>query len=226
MQNALAKRKQVKMFADFALKQYGLSIQKLQEALDGDLVLATYTGNINNRQEGLLALKLNNQKKFETILNMAEEQELVTRTAKGRYTFAPSLHNFLSDNLPIDIGSSFDNQMLLIDGMAFISGNIDRLDAIELGEIKSNPQSPENVKNLLNQNPLALYIDFNSLKRIGVPGAADLDEMEFNSNRQGANFQLGMKNQEENSLHAIFEAINSAFVEENEKRQPVSQEKS
>ena len=43
--------------------------------LDGDLVFATYTGNVNNRQEGLFAIKLNNQASFETFLAMAEERD-------------------------------------------------------------------------------------------------------------------------------------------------------
>jgi len=227
LHTALSKRPQVKMFADFALKSYGLSINKLKNALDGDFVFATYTGNVNNRQEGLFAIKLNDQTQFEAFLTLAEENDLVTKTGNGRYNIAPSLNKMLGNILPfeLDLGSAFDNQLMIQDGVAFIAGNIDRLDNIAAKSIKNTKQVPTNIKEMVGANPLALFIDFNSLKRVGMLNTASLNLLELIGNKKGADFQLSMKNQEINSLQAIFEAINEAFLETKEQKQPVSQEK-
>lgn len=228
LHTALSKRPQVKMFANFALKSYGLSIDKLKNTLDGDFVFATYTGNVNNRQEGLLAVKLNNQTQFEAFLTLAEENDLVTKTGNGRYLIAPSLYKMFAKILPFEmqIGSPFDNQLMLHDGIAFITGNIDRLDNIAQGTIVSTKQVPTNIKEMVDTNPFALFIDFNSLKRVGILNTTSLNLLTLISNKKEADFQLSMQNQEINSLQAIFEAINEAFLETREQKQPVSQEKS
>lgn len=226
LHTALSKRPQVKMFADFALKSYGLSIDKLKNALDGDFVFATYTGNVNNRQEGLFAIKLNNQAQFEAFLSVAEEKDLVTKTGNGRYIIAPSLHKMVTNILPIELGSPFDNQLMLHNGIAFISGNIDRLDKVENGTIKSTKQLPTNINEMVHTNPLALFIDFNSLKRVGMLNTESLNLLELVGNKKGADLEISMKNEGINSLQAIFEAINEEFIRTNERKQPVSQEKS
>ena len=226
LHTALSKRPQVKMFADFALKSYGLSINKLKSALDGDLVFATYTGNINNRQEGLFAIKLNNQAQFEAFLTIAEENELVTKTGNGRYILAPSLHKMVTNFLPIDLGSPFDNQLMLHNGIAFISGNVARLDDIEKGNIISTKQLPVSLNKMVNQNPLSLFVDFNSLKRVGMMNTESLNLLELVGNKKGADLEVSMQKEGINSLQAIFEAINEEFIRTSEQKQPVSQEKS
>ncbi len=226
LNTALSKRPQIKMFADFALKSYGLSIQKLNGALDGDFVFATYTGNVNNRQEGLFGIKLNNPDEFEAFLTLAEQKELVTKTGNGRYLLAPTLPKMLASILPLEVGDVFDNQLMIHDGIAFISGNMTRLDAIENGTIVKANKAPANVIQMVNENPLALFVDFNSLKRIGLPGTNALDLLELSGNKKGADFQLGMKNESINSLQAIFEILNEEFLKDKEQKQEVSQEKS
>ena len=79
---------------------------------------------------------------------------------------------------------------------------------------------------MVNENPLALFVDFNSLKRIGLPGTSDLDLLELSGNKKGADFQLGMKNESVNSLQAIFEILNKEFLKDKAQKQEVSQEKS
>ncbi len=226
LNTALSKRPQIKMFADFALKSYGLSIQKLKNALDGDFVFATYTGNVNNRQEGLFAIKLNNPAEFEAFLAVAEQKELVSQTGNGRYLLAPTLPKMLASILPLEVGSAFDNQLMIQDGIAFISGNTTRLDAIDTGTIVTVNKAPSNIVKMVNENPLALFVDFNSLKRIGLPGTSALDLLELSGNKEGADFQLGMKNESINSLQAIFEIVNDEFIKDKELKQEVSQEKS
>ncbi|MEM1123906.1 MAG: DUF4836 family protein [Bacteroidota bacterium] len=226
LHQALNKRSQVKMFVDFALKSYGLSIKKLKDALDGDMVFATYTGNVNNRQEGLFAIKLNQTATFEAILAIAEDNELVTKTGRGRYLVSPSLNKMLSSFLPMDLGSEFDNQLIIHEDIAFLSGNINRLDAIENGTIAKTDQIPQNIQAIANENPIGILVDFNSMKRVGVPLGIDLDEIACLGNQEGVDFQLTMKNKKVNSLQAIFEAINREFLKTREQKQPVSQEKS
>jgi len=223
---ALSKRPQVKMFADFALKRYGLSIEKLKNALDGDLVFTTYTGNVNNRQEGLFAIKLNNQAQFEAFLTIAEEKDLVTKIGNDRYLIAPSLHKMVANILPFEMGDAFDNQLMIHDGIAFIAGNISRLDDIEKGNIKTTKQLPVDINRMVNENPLALFIDFNALKRVGVLNTESLDVLDLVGNKKEAALQLSMQKKGINSLQAIFEAINEEFVKTREQKQPVSQEKS
>ena len=226
LNTALSKRPQVKMFADFALKSYGLSIDKLKSALDGDFVFTTYTGNINNRQEGLFAIKLNNQIQFEAFLTLAEEKDLVTKTGQGRYIIAPSLNKMVTSILPLEMGSPFDNQLMIHDGIAFISGNISRLDDIEKGNIRAAKKLPTNIGHMVNENPLALFIDFNALKRVGMLSTESLNLLELIGNKKGAEVELSMQNEGINSLQAIFEAINKDFIKTREQTQPVSQEKS
>lgn len=226
LHTALSKRPQVKMFADFALKSYGLSIQKLKDALDGDFVFATYTGNVNNRQEGLFALKLQDPSQFQAFLKLAEEKELVTQTGNGRYLLSPTLPKMLASILPLEIGSPFDNQLLIKDGIAFISGNTSRLDAIDNETIVTSDKAPINIVKMVNENPLALFVDFNSLKRVGLPGTSALNLLELSGDKKGADFQLGMKNESINSLQAIFEILNEEFIKGKELEQEVSQEKS
>ena len=226
LNTALSKRPQIKMFADFALKSYGLSIQKLEDALDGDFVFATYTGNVNNRQEGLFALKLKDPAQFEAFLKLAEEKELVTYIGNDRYLLAPTLPKMLASILPIEIGSAFDNQLMIHDGMAFISVNTDRLEAIDNGTIVTADKAPANIVKMVNENPLALFVDFNSLKRVGLPGTSRLNLLEFSGNKKGADLQLGLKDESINSLQAIFEIINEEFLKDREQKREVSQEKS
>ncbi|MEM6317006.1 MAG: DUF4836 family protein [Bacteroidota bacterium] len=226
LRQALVKRSQIKMFADFALKSYGLSIQKLKDALDGDVVFTTYTGNINNRQEALVGFKLNQKTAFLSLLEMAEEKEYVTKTGKGRYLINPNFSNAISNIVPFDIGTSFDNQLIIKEDIAFISGNISRLDAIEMGDISPTDRVSQDVLELTEANTLALFADFNSLKRLGIPWTPAMDKLMWNINGKGSNFELTMRQEEVNSLQAIFEAVNDEFLKDKAQKQPVSQEKS
>jgi hypothetical protein len=127
----------------------------------------------------------------------------------------------------MEIGDVFDNQLMIVDGIAFLSSNIELLDKIESGDLKNSTQQvPTNINAMVKQNPIALFLDFNSLKRTGVPGANSLDILEFSSNKLEANLNLELKDKSVNSLQAIFEAVNKEYLTNKEKRQPVSQEKS
>ncbi len=225
LDNVLSKRPQVRSFADFFLNTYHLSIKKLTDILDGDLVLATYTGNINNRQEGLLATKIKDQREFENLLALAEENELVIKTETGRYNISPRIGKVLSQMSYFSITNSNESQLILKDGIAFLSGNAALLDQIESGRLEATEQLPVNIKSLVNQHPLALFLDFNSLKRVGIPGVKNFDQLQFSSTGRGADFKLDMKEKKINSLYAIFKAINQEFLKDREQKQTVSEGK-
>ena len=55
----------------------------------------------------------------------------MTKTGNGRYLIAPSLIKTVANILPFEIGSPYDNQLMIHNGIAFIAENIDRLDDIE-----------------------------------------------------------------------------------------------
>ena len=222
----LNKRPQVKAFANFFLKTYALSVDRIKNTFDGDLLMATYTGNVNNRMEGLFATKINNQDSFEELMNIAEEKEWVTKTGKGRYRISPTLFKILTGFFPIEIGDAYDSQLIIKEGIAFLSSNIDLLDEIEAGPDADSSIQIEDLSKIINQNPLSLFLDFNALKRIGISRVESLSRLEFKSDKRTANFRLDMQEKEGNSLLTIFKAINTEFKKSLEQKQPVSQTKS
>jgi len=226
LDQTLRKRPQVKAFVDFFLKSYGLSTKNLQTILDGDIALATYLGNINNRQESIFAFRLKNRAVFEKLMLQAEENELVTKTGKDRYLISPQIIRLAKEWIPIELGEVFDNQLMIKDDIAFLAANIEQLDAIESGSILQNKLLPQSIKELFNNNPVSLFLDFKNLKRMGIPAAEALNQLNWTGNKNGSDFKLEMKTKNTNSLQELINAYNDYFIQTREQKQTVSQEKS
>lgn len=226
LDKALSKNMQMKMFADFALGSYGLSIKKLAETFDGDLAAATYTGKINNRQEGLIVTKIKDLDKLTALLTIAEDKELLTKIGEGRYNLSSQMSKVFAGMPNLDMEGLQKSQLMFKGDLAIFSSSVEILDAIEGGTITSTQQLPTNVKSMFKQNPVALFMDLSSLKRMGVQGDNPFKTLEVSSSSKKSDLNFEMIEKEGNSLNTILKSANEEFKRKRTQRQSVSGGKS
>jgi len=112
-------------------------------------------------------------------------------------------------------GERTQAQMFLQDDILFIGEPEGSINALKSGSLSLGGVS-KNVKKVINDKTIGLYLDFNSLgAMMGDLNGFDLDALEdmvFSLGGGEGEFKIGMRDKNTNSLKALFQWINSLYL--------------
>jgi len=212
----LSERPQAKSFANFALKEYGLTLDNISDAFNGDLLLSTYENEGDNGTTGLFMTKISNIEVFYKFSALALEYELITKSEDGLYQInGNGFNQAMSGFGPGSSRINTAGKILIHDDMMFISGDENLLANIKAGSLKGGTVKKD-VYKLLSGQIFGLFTDFDAIKK----GRDDMKEMEkikdirATANRKSSTMNIEMHDKKVNSLKLIFEAINNAYLKD------------
>jgi len=204
-----------KSFINFALMEYGLKLDDLAAIFDGDMSIAAYTGQSKKEADGLVLIKVKDQDKLEKILELGEEFEVLSKITKDHYKlgFQSVGPNF---NAPFGGSSQLktEGELLIKDGMIYISSSSNIIEQIRDEDFRAASKEGW-AKELLRNSSFSTFVDFNNIAPIqeSLEGEG-LDQLKIVAKDGQSTMHLQMKDDNINSLKALMEMINKAYLKE------------
>jgi hypothetical protein len=213
----------VKGISSGALREFGVSFADLIEAFSGDAAVAVYQERSDrtlNIPYFLLALDIEDEGKLNNMLMAAVEAGFLRSVGEDRYELLrkPELNNE-ADSLPATAPESGE-EMLIKNGVVYLSSNDDLLDAIAGGNFNTGGQLPKDLAELAAQNAIAALADLAWMAKVEDDFANfPARRMQFTTSREKAEATMEMNDQEENSLKQFFEWMNTEYQQKEIRRQ-------
>lgn len=209
----LTERPQAKSYVNFVLQEYGLSLDDISDAFNGDLLLSTYNNTDDNGTTGLFMTKIGKRDVFDKFISLAIEYELLTKTDDNTYSMnAGNMGRGMSS--PFGTGSlNTQGKLVIHDDILFMSADEDLLNSIKAGTYKGSFISKDKYK-MLSNNIFAAFADIEMLKNFSEElNSLDVKEVTTSSNRKNSVLNVEMNNKNVNSLKSIFEMVNKAYLQ-------------
>lgn len=212
----LSLRPQSKGMVDFALKESGLTMKDLVSTFGGDIMVAGFGGNNILNGNGLFSTNIKNTEKLNAIIDAAIENNVLVELSDNHYKV---MTVGMAGGFSISRGKGY-GQALIHDGLLFFSNDEALLTKIKEGGFNKGDRAPAAVLKMLKNNTFASHFGIEALKKMD-DDFADLNftDMKLNVKGDEADFKLDLKDDSKNSLKAIFEMINEAYLKNNRKIQ-------
>ena len=208
----LTDRPSNKNFANFALKEYGLTVDDLTKAFDGDLVIAAYEGQNSDKQKGLFATPINDESVFNKIIALGKDYEVLKEEGKGMYQFdASEFKNFKFKGMEIDKYA----WLMIHDEMLFISGDKEMLNNVRGGLFSGVKKIDKEINNNIMVNIFSAYLDAETIKKYNDNlDSGALTDLILSAARNDAKFNMEFEDKSKNSLKLLMEMLNEGFLKE------------
>ncbi len=207
----LSERPLTKDKADFVLNNLsGLKRKELLETFSGDMMLASYSTELVNKEDILVALAFKNEKKAKEFFEEALANKKLKEIEKDYY----KLISIGGDDFSITVNKGLA-KLLYKDGLLLYSPNEDLLMQVKNGELGVNKEAQQIMKSFKG-NSINGWVNFNKLSG-SFSGASNefIKDVKFNANGNGADFIIETMDKNSNSLKAIFEQINNDYITKN-----------
>ncbi len=189
-------------YVDFALQDYGLSMDDIAATFDGDLFFGAYPGASKDDGHGIFATKLSSDEVIFEVLKAGVELGAIEKIADSRYRLKGRSSAEMNP-----FGKNGEGYLMVNDGFLYASSSEAVLDQIAAGGFAKNDFSKK-ITNLSQDNIFALLTDFAALKKVVEDADFSLlNDLEFTTARKGGTFNLSFKDENENSLKQLMEAI-------------------
>lgn len=200
----LAERPQAKSFINFSLREYGLSVDDIVNALAGDVMLAAY----NNEDgvvagHGILGLAYADKAALNKLLDTAVAFDILSKVSDEEYQASTMLAR-MNTNMK-------DARLLIKKDVVLISTNANSHAALATNN--TNPTKVgKKIKQLSKANIFALLFDMERFKS-GVKDleGMSLSDLEVTTNNKAGNFSLKFDNKKENSLQQLVKMANHFY---------------
>ncbi len=199
-----------KSFVNFAMKEYGLTVDDLTEAFDGDVVVAMFGGENKDAQKGLFATPIDDMSVFNKILTLGEDYEVLKKESKGLYQFdASEFKNFKFKGMEIDKFA----WLMIHDDMLFISGDKEMLNKVRGGLFSGVKKIDKEINNNIMGNIFSAYLDAETIQKYNDKvDAGALNDLIISAARNDAKFNMEFKDKSKNSLKLLMEMMNENFL--------------
>ncbi len=210
----LSDRPSNKNLANFAMKEYGLTIDDITKAFDGDLVIAAYNNDNDEKQKGLFATPIRDESVFNKIITLGEDYEVLKKESKGMYQFdAREFKNFKFKGMDMDIDKFA--WLMIHDDMLFISGDKEMLDNVRGGLFSGVKKIDKEINNNIMGNIFSAYLDAETAKRYSDNvDAGALTDLIISAARNDAKFNMEFEDKSKNSLKLLMEMLNKNFLKQ------------
>ena len=205
----LSERPQAKGFVDYTLKEYGLTMKDVIETFGGDVLVAGLGGENIGSSNMFIATDVKDDAKLETFIDLAIENNMLQELDEDVYKIMTvGLGGFT-----ISQGRGY-GQMVLKDGMLFISADESLLEKLQGGKLSKADRADGKIIDVLDENVLGAYFDFEAVRDMSTElKNVQFDHIEFEVDGKGAKFKMDLENDNVNSLKAIFEMINDSYLD-------------
>ncbi len=210
----LSERPQAKGYLDFVLKEYGFKMKDVIDVFGGDILVAGLGKERLDNSSVLLATNIMDRKKLDEILDRAVENNVLSELSDGFYKIKTVGYG---GEFSITRGGGFGKLMVTKD-MLFVSADEELLKKIKDGGFKKSERAKKEVLNVLNGSTIASYFDFEVMKN-AIDGLEEFSftKLELTFKGSQADSKMKLKDKSQNSLKAIFEMLNEAYLKENKK---------
>ena len=214
MDQFLSERPQTKEYADFVLNDFaGFERRQIIETLNGDMMIAGYTVNPEDMQDGkfIAALALKNNGKAKEMLEKAVSEKKLKEVEPGIYEVLALGGKDFSIRINKGIG-----KFLHYENMLVYSPNEDLLRQIKNGAVATGSDKIEKAMKHFDNQTMAGWFDFQSVeKEIGDLPLQHFKDMRFNVNADGADFIMETNKPGQNSLKTLFEMMEQSYLKNN-----------
>ena len=213
--NQLLIEKYSKGIADQGLRAFGIKIEDLIKALDGDVAQAAY--QFDNDFHILAGLKIGDQSALDTIITKLIKADLLVKEGNHRYTLneehANYIHEKMADSTRIDtIIEMRPNAYILIDNdILLVSNTTDLLDIIEGGDYPTKGAIHDRINTLSKDHIFSAYFPINEMMKFERKSTENwpIEIMEAKANRKSIDAVLKFKDEDVNSLKQILQFMDA-----------------
>lgn len=186
-------------------QDYDLTTGQLIEVLAGQFLYGQYISTRHSKQD-FIQLEIGDTIMLETVLDILEEKDLVSRKAANYYEMNSfKLNRWLDRQYP--------KSNLFIKGHLYIENGflIYAENEVFLSEIIKNKS---NRKAEFNEENASVNIKFSDkfLNSSTLLSKVNSEESELEISKEGINFSIKMKNENENSLKALLDLFNKNYL--------------
>lgn len=208
--NQLLIEKYSKGLADEGLDQFGLTVEELSNAIDGDVAIGAYDDA--DEEQLLVGLKVADQEAFQGILEKMLKAELITKTSDNRYEVSQDFNVEVDqekDSVTIEGNMKVETigHFIVQDDLIFVSNRTDLLDLIEKGDYATSGDVLDRMAVLSKDNifstvlPFEMMFGFNKDKFEDFPG----EWMEIRADRHTIELNVEFKDKSQNALKQMFD---------------------
>ena len=208
----LTDRPSNKSFANFAMKEYGLTVDDVTKAFDGDLVVAMYGGENKEAQKGLFATPIDDMSVFKKIITLGKDYEVLKEDSKNMYQFdATEFKNFKFKGMEIDKYA----WLMVHDDMLFISGDKEMLNKVRGGLFSGVKKIDKEINNNIMGNIFSAFLDAETIQKYNDKvDAGALNDLIMSAARNDAKFNMEFKDKSKNSLKLLMEMMNENYLKQ------------
>ncbi len=207
MKQVVAERPQGMAFINFALKEYGITIDDIANTFGGDILITT--NNNGGNPSGLFATDVTDKANLQKFIDLAIEYEMLEKISKDHYAVKNSGFNMYSP-------TSFNKnsaQIIIKDDIVFSSFDVDLINSIKDGSLKSSVD--KKLMNKVSGNVFGLFMDYEALAEMVKDDVkVDITTLEVAAKRKNSDFLLNFKDKNTNSLKQVFEMMNALYLKE------------
>ena len=208
----LSARPQSRGFAEFALKEYGLTIEDVTATFGGDLMVAGYYTEGASRGSGLFATNILDREKLNVFLDLFQEYKVIEPAGENLYNVTKLGGALVGNAFTVSSGDGFA-KMLVTDQLLFISGDEQLLATIQQGGFPKAERINKDLQQMMSSNIFAGYFGLQNLQKVEDDlSTFQIEDVKVSTNRQEADLKVRMLDQKTNALKALFEAMNQEHL--------------
>lgn len=213
--NQLLKEKGVGGMVNLAIARYGLTADDLANAFGGDIMLAAFANNDSNNPEMLFGTNIADSDVLDQFIQVGKDAGFLFAEDENIYTMrgtSGALGDAFRGMGAQPSVTSNDAQLLIKDGMVFISSRKDLIAKINEGGFPNNERIEASKYNSISKNIFGMHLDFSDLAKWSDQlELLQFDDLELKSNREKSEMRMRTNEPNENSLKSIFKMMNEAY---------------
>jgi Domain of unknown function (DUF4836) len=197
---------------------YGFTVDDVLKAFDGDVVIAASPNNgAGEKWSGMMGFRINDKNKLMKFLEAMVKEQILVKESDNAYHFSEGASGISRTYV------KGQGKMVIKDDVLFAG------DDVTINSLNTNGSVNSDVKDVLNKNIFGVYANFVKI----FANDAKMQDPEFTEMKMTVNSKTGestikMKNEHENSLKTLMQALNKWYLknkaenEENKVKLPQS----
>ena len=208
IKQVIAERPQGMAFLNFALKEFGFSIDDIANTFGGDILISS--NNNGGNPTGLFATDIKDRANLQKFIDLGIEYEMLEKIGDDHY----AIKNYNFNTYSPTTYSNKEAQIIIKDDIIFASFDADVINSIKDGSIENKVD--KKLMKKVSGNILGVFMDFEALTEM-VKDDVDIkvSALEVAANRKNSDVKLSFKDTNSNSLKQLFEMMNELYLKEN-----------
>lgn len=192
--------------ADIFLKGQGLSLDDITNAIQGDMVVATYKNDDSKEPKMVMGLSLDDKSKFQKLLDMGVASRMMSKKGKDSYVIGGAM---------MGMGSAIN--ISITDNKMFVCNDPSTTTKIQSGGFSASERIDNKAMKVVKNNLYGMYMNFEGLAEMAGSDVEmindQIEDMTSYSNWKKSEFSMKFKNKTDNSLKVLMEMLNQQYLQ-------------